>query len=1307
MSHKSSQSNNYEKNDMIDLSKNSEKSKNLSEISSNLDNNSKSNKKSAGSRNKNFLKLHENSKSNRSEINSLKSSSKISYNSSINSITKYKVKNPVTEKQMIKQKSSSLQSSMIGNEQQKEATQDMTCKLRIIRFFESYNIHHHMEFVVSIISLLSFIYYVICTYINKLFKYLNYIDYFIGFVYIIGHIVNILIAHQPFRYLYTNDSLIYFIIEIPPFFANICDNYYLDSYYRAINISRIMRLIKAMNLIEILLGKEINETNQIISIISNLIMLILLTGGTIQQLDLGYVEKTAKITYDTFARKMLLLRKNFHHYIYFSIVTLTTVGYGDIVPQTILSKLMIIFISMFVLFYVPQQTSKLMALYDNQTVYQRKKYILSENIPFVVLMGDIQLESLKSFCSEYFHKDHGDNFKQIVILMSKPPSKNMEHFLNYKDNSKFIIYLQGKPTDDQDLLRTGLLSSKSCIIFTNKNALNPNIADYQSLMLSLYLKKYFWHNSNKNGKNTPFKLCLQINKQKNCKHYFLGLQNIYKKYMSSDILLVIESLKINLLSKSCLTPGIISLISNLVISSGIKNTSYINESDWIKEYIEGQQYEIYKYNNIKGELLFYSFQGLVQEVYKRYHAILIALEINYKGGTLVKLNPQNKENIIDMIYSAFFAKNRSKYTEYDNKEDQEEDSLLDISAQGSEDELDYKKKYNLNFKHLKINAYCISSDKSIIDNLKKLDEGKDNPDKSDEVVSKFSHFSKKEVLTRKMTRITGVSDDESEFINEDIENNSTKQLLYVENSSELYENEFLNDYYTLDDIEKNSLYSHQRINEQNNIKNHIVICGMHPELINFIRPLRSKNLPIKLLKWIVILAPTLPQEAHDILIKFPKIIFIQGAPLLTENLLRANIMTADIAIILRTNLDNIDENYENAGQDNNDNDDEDEEEDEQKEENNNDVIDDSKTLFIYQAIKKLNSSIQIIAELLNINNIELLLSAKSLKKLYDSKIYTKNNSSQAQINDEDEEKKFNYKLAPIYAAGEVYLPSVIDRITSQISYNSNLLTILNLLLIGEKSPEKNADKNIDKVLKLSGSNLFLIPCEERNESFNDMFKRLLIQYKMVSIALYRKNEEDNFYFVYTNPKKTTLIRQNDKVFVLSSTENIISYYEKNLLWINYSNDSTAEEKKNNNDSIDEDDKNNINDESSKFSKVFQKAIEQHLNNNLTGGEKPIQVDQVKTIEKKLTANIGMKIHNTMRSVFQNKERTTKRYNSVFKRMEVKRGKYAEIDNIQSRFDKGIEKLRYINEQCNNFQRDIDKHIKKEISDEFKFYINGN
>ena len=41
---------------------------------------------------------------------------------------------------------------------------------------------------------------------------------------------------------------------------------------------------------------------------------------------------------------------------------------------------------------------------------------------------------------------------------------------------------------------------------------------------------------------------------------------------------------------------------------------------------------------------------------------------------------------------------------------------------------------------------------------------------------------------------------------------------------------------------------------------------------------------------------------------------------------------------------------------------------------------------------------------------------------------------------------------------------------------------------------------------------------------------------MISVALYRKNEQEDFYYVYTNPKKTTLIRETDMVFVLSSTD---------------------------------------------------------------------------------------------------------------------------------------------------------------------------
>ena len=52
--------------------------------------------------------------------------------------------------------------------------------------------------------------------------------------------------------------------------------------------------------------------------------------------------------------------------------------------------------------------------------------------------------------------------------------------------------------------------------------------------------------------------------------------------------------------------------------------------------------------------------------------------------------------------------------------------------------------------------------------------------------------------------------------------------------------------------------------------------------------------------------------------KFPKIIFIQGNPLSADNLMRANIMTADIAIILGaySNMDNDNDNYEIIGREN-------------------------------------------------------------------------------------------------------------------------------------------------------------------------------------------------------------------------------------------------------------------------------------------------------------------------------------------------------------------------------------------------------
>lgn len=54
--------------------------------------------------------------------------------------------------------------------------------------------------------------------------------------------------------------------------------------------------------------------------------------------------------------------------------------------------------------------------------------------------------------------------------------------------------------------------------------------------------------------------------------------------ISNDQLIIIEEFKMNLLAKSCFSPGIISLLSNLTQSAGDFDYGDFDE-EWLKEYM--------------------------------------------------------------------------------------------------------------------------------------------------------------------------------------------------------------------------------------------------------------------------------------------------------------------------------------------------------------------------------------------------------------------------------------------------------------------------------------------------------------------------------------------------------------------------------------------------------------------------------------------------------------------------------------------------------------------------------------------------
>jgi voltage-gated potassium channel Kch len=321
-----------------------------------------------------------------------------------------------------------------------EEDNQLTIRQRLTQFFELNDRLFYIKTIVSILTTLSYIYYLVCTYVPKLFKSLNYIDFVVCSLVIIEHIINLLLAHHILTYLISIESLIDFVIEIPPFFAFMCEDYHLNVFYRFINITRVIRLIKSYILIDILQSKEKSVKNQILNIIFSILLVILIFSGVIQMMDFENVDEQMKIEFGP-GRHNLLLRRYFHHYFYFIIVSLTTVGYGEIIPLSILSQMMIIALVVVIIVIIPDQTNELINLSNAQTIYEVKEYISSQDVPFVVLIGNIGLDALKSFCEEYFHSDHGKYYRHIVILMNKFPSKQFESFLNKKVNNKLsIIY---------------------------------------------------------------------------------------------------------------------------------------------------------------------------------------------------------------------------------------------------------------------------------------------------------------------------------------------------------------------------------------------------------------------------------------------------------------------------------------------------------------------------------------------------------------------------------------------------------------------------------------------------------------------------------------------------------------------------------------------------------------------------------------------------------------------------------------------------------------------------------------------------
>ena len=1211
-----------------------------------------------------------------------------------------------------------------GEKEEEEKNVEDQEKRNLRQIFDKFFTNERMEIlqlIIAIICTINCIFYVICTYKIYLFKYMNYYDIFILVYLAFYNFVEIVLANHRLLHIFSFNFFIHAITMLPICFCFLTDDYIESYLYKIVNSCRVFRFyLITKNINYFGFGMDNKFTKQTLVIVYFLLNIIFIISGLMQILERTEIDKLSKTQFNPLNQLELKLSKYFHHYLYYTIVTLSTVGYGDISPHTFLGKIIFIILDFMILAVVPHQINDLIVLILSQSVYARNSYRAKDDISHVLLVGNISTESLKSFCQEFFHPDHGSQYRHAVILNHRTPPRDMEAFLQKQEIKNCVFYLEGDPFNEKDLLRAEAHKAKACIIFNDKNSKYPFSGDQQCIILGSFIKKFVYnHNRVLAKKNltlkslidfssSSFRLCLQLNKPNSVAHFYSCFQPIYKKVMNKDQLIIIESLKMNILSKSCITPGIMTLVMNLVMTSSDAEDTV--DEKWMKEYSDGRGHEIYRIQ-LKEYYHQFSFIEIVKNIYNEGQVICFAIEIEVEGVTILKLNPVNcsQLKLKDLIEKGKKFNFKGELNESgDNSDRKDIFHALTLnnkmeSGTPNKKESPSKRYRDPHFKENNVNvfAYLICADKSMADDVankekdplekshikeESIDKSEDikieeneNPSNTERIkfsnVKTINNVTSTERIFNNNTsgKKNNVNVAKSQEVNNkgifkdlmrSINNNLNKQLALIDkdSSSESEEDvndenihQFktfalevnINDYHIIEDeniIKRNtSNIIQQTIKDKEDISNHIIICGFHEALLHFILPLRAKYLPEDDLKWIIILSPSLPSNLLKDLTCFNRIIYIRGSPLLPEDLFRANITNAEKAVILSggeskmyTNLDTSKSDCENKYYEQN--------------------LDDE-TVLIYKLLKKCNKNIQIMTELIYTHNIEYLLDTDNIQQLSNQKgIYAE------------------YEYTRLYASGEIFTPKIIDCLTCQSYYNLHLVNIIELLLGGQRHINDNKVRKLEEYYGLDNSSLYLIKVQDShiNQAFMDYYY-FLLEHNSIALALYRKSETEDFFYVYTNPKKTILLRENDYVFILSNNASLMNLNEDNFL--NEEENVETERKNPKEEKIEVQPKLNL--EESSF------------NSSNDNGD----VDEVEIIyrrESKLLTNN----RKFSRTVSLNDKINPQHKNANF-------------DKIRERLNKIHKDLENIKTQFDNFPKLIDKTIDNELDNEMKNYLENH
>ncbi|XP_044070192.1 calcium-activated potassium channel subunit alpha-1a isoform X24 [Siniperca chuatsi] len=894
------------------------------------------------------------------------------------------------------------------------------------------------------------------------------------------------------RFIAANDKLWFWLevnsvvdfFTVPPVFVSV----YLNRSWLGLRFLRALRLIQFSEILQFLNILKTSNSIKLVNLCSIFISTWLTAAGFI------HLVENSGDPWENFQNSQSL---SYWECVYLLMVTMSTVGYGDVYAKTTLGRLFMVFFILGGLAMFASYVPEIIELIGNRKKYGGS-YSAVNGRKHIVVCGHITLESVSNFLKDFLHKDRDDVNVEIVFLHNISPNLELEAL--FKRHFTQVEFYQGSVLNPHDLARVKIESADACLILANKYCADPDAEDASNIMRVISIKNY----------HPKIRIITQMLQYHNKAH----LLNIPSwNWKEGDDAICLAELKAGFIAQSCLAQGLSTMLANLF---SMRSFIEIEEDTWQKYYLEGVANEMYT-EYLSSAFVGLSFPTVCELCYVKLKLLLIAIEYKSeqresRSRKRILINPGNHVKMQEGTLGFFIAS------------DAKEVKRAFFYCKACHDDItDPKRIKKCGCKRL---IYFEDEHPSTLSPKKKQRNGgmRNSPNCSPKMMSRHDPL-----------LIPG---------NEQIES--------MDMNVKRYDSTGMFHWCPSKDIEKVILTRSEA--SMTVLSGHVVVCifgdvtSALVGLRNLVMPLRASNFHFHELKPIVFVGSLdYLRREWETLHNFPKVSILPGTPLSRADLRAVNINLCDMCVILSANQNNIEDaslqdkecilaslniksmqfddsigvlqansqGFTPPGMDRS--------------------SPDSSPVhgFVRQASVTTGSNIPIITELVNDSNVQFL------------------------DQDDDDDPDTELYLTQPFACGTAFAVSVLDSLMSATYFNDNILTLIRTLVTGGATPELEgllaeenalrggystpqtlANRDRCRVAQLA---LYDGPFADLGDGgcYGDLFCKALKTYNMLCFGIYRLRDahlnapsQCTKRYVITNPPYEFELVPTDLIFCL-------------------------------------------------------------------------------------------------------------------------------------------------------------------------------